>query len=811
VKLPISWLADWIDVEGSPERVADALTRRGFYVEGIERHGRLYPGVVVARVLEVRKHPNADKLTLCRVDGGAGELSVVCGAPNVHADMIAPLATVGATLPGGITIKQSKIRGETSQGMLCSARELELSDDHQGILDLAAFCPGTTLPAPGTPLDALMPPPDAVLEVETPFNRPDGLGVLGLAREARAALGGRWTRQALERLERRWSGGEGFDLVLEDAEGCPRYIAQTIEGIVVQPSPPSWGRRLEALGQRPINNIVDATNLVLFELGQPLHAFDLDRLEGPAIRVRRAREQESLTTLDAKSRTLGPEVLVIADKQRPVAIAGVMGGADSEVAAGTRRLLLECAWFEPRRVRRGSRFLGLATEASKRFERGVDPEVGPIATARFLELLRESCPELSLGDALERVTSRPSLRRVRVRTSRIARVAGLTIAPADAARHLEALEFDVTPGDPLQVTVPSWRPDVTIEDDLVEEVARSVGYDAIPEARLETGGTYATRSPGERTVTRARSAMLARGLHEAWCTTLVSEREAMAAVTLLGDTPEALVRLRNPLSRESEVLRPNLAPGLLRACAHNLRQGRAAVRLFEVGIGFTAGAPLPQETLMLAAVVAGPRLRHAHTDARVSAVDSSLQAADFAAAKGLWEAWLEEMRVDSPQWRAYSGLGWKPGASAEVASGTSRIGWAGTLAPSLLREWGIETPVQLFVALLDPVQKATRAPSFHLPGKFPPVRRDLAFFVPQGVTHAALEQSLVRAAGERLESIELFDVYAGPGTPEGMKSMAYALQYQHPEHTMTEPEVQAIQDRIVAAVAREWGGRLRER
>jgi phenylalanyl-tRNA synthetase beta chain len=811
MKLPISWLSDWIELDATPTRVADVLTQRGFYVESIERHGRSYPGIVVARVLEVRKHPNADKLTLCRVDGGQGELSIVCGAPNVRADMIVPLATEGARLPGGLTIKRSKIRGEESQGMLCSARELELSNDHEGILDLATFRPGVTLPSPGTPFDTLMPPPDAVLEIETPFNRPDGLGVVGLAREVRAALDSRWTSWARERLDRRWSGGKGFDLELEDPEGCPRYIAQAIEDIDVKPSPEGWARKLEALGQRPINNIVDATNLVLFELGQPLHAFDLDRLQGPAIRVRRAHAGESLTTLDSKPRTLDPEVLVIADAARPVAIAGVMGGADTEVTPETRRLLLECAWFEPRRVRRGSRLLGITTEASKRFERGVDPEVGAVATARFLELLRESCPKLSLGAARERVATKDKPRQIPVRTSRIERVAGLAITAADAARHLESLEFGVKTGDPLRVTVPSWRVDVTLEDDLVEEVARSVGYDAIPEARLETGGSYAVRSPSERLLTHARRAMLARGLDEAWCTTLVSEREAAQAAPLLGDSIEALVRLRNPMSRESEVLRPNLVPGLLRACAHNLRQGRTAVRLFEVGAGFLADAKLPRETLMLAAIVTGPRFKHAHTEAQVSAKDSAQQPMDFFAAKGLWEAWLEDLRVDSPEWRAYSGPGWKPGASAEVASGTSRIGWAGTLSPSLLREWEIEAPVQLFVAMLDPIQSARRKSSIHLPGRFPPVRRDLAFFVPQTVTHMALEQTLIRAAGERLDSIELFDVYTGPGTPEGMKSMAYALQYQHPERTMTEPEVQTIQDRIVSAVGKELGGRLRER
>ena len=353
--------------------------------------------------------------------------------------------------------------------------------------------------------------------------------------------------------------------------------------------------------------------------------------------------------------------------------------------------------------------------------------------------------------------------------------------------------------------MPTWRVDVTLEDDLVEEVARAHGYDRIPENPLETHGVYATRSARERGLERARRAMLARGLTEAWSSTLLAEREALEAARLLGDDERALVRLANPMSREGEVLRPNLVPGLLRACAHNLRQGVKAVRLFETGAGFRAGAgALPEETLMLAAVVTGPRHAHAH--------DAAQQLADHDDAKGLWEAWLEEMRVDTAEWRAYPAAGWKPGASAEVASGASRIGWGGTLAQPLLRAWEIEVPVHLFVALLDPVFRAASARrGVSLPGRFPPVSRDVAFFVAASRTHHEVEQALTRAAGERLASVELFDVYAGPGTPAGMRSLAYALQFQHPERTLTEAEVQAIQDRMVAAVAKECGGRLRER
>jgi phenylalanyl-tRNA synthetase beta chain len=804
MKLPVSWLREWVAIEATAEQVAEALTLRGFYVEGIETLGHRYPGVVVSNVLEVAKHPNADRLSLCRVDGGAGEVRVVCGASNVHAGMIAALATVGAKLPDGTVIRKSKIRGEESQGMLCSARELALAEDHEGILDLRQVVSDAAGLTPGRPLDDVLDPPDQVLEVEVPFNRPDGLGVVGLAREARAALGGSWTARARARLAARWSGRSDFDLELEDAEGCPHYIAQIIDDVRIAPSPPWLVRRLAAMGQRPVNNVVDVTNLVLLELGQPLHAFDLAKLSGPAIRVRRARAGERITTLDGKARELDPEVLVIADAERPVAIAGVMGGADSEVSADTTAILLECAWFDPRRVRRGSQRLGLSTEASKRYERGVDPEIASAAAASFVQLLREVSRGIRPGRARERSHLAPHVRTLRLRTERIERLLGVNVTAEEAARYLIALEFGVDRGDPVTVRVPRWRPDVVLEEDLVEEIGRFHGYDRIPEAPPDSRGVYAVRQPRERIVERARHAMIARGLHEAWSTTLISEREALAVSTLLGESTSEWVRVSNPTSREGEVLRPNLLAGLLRACSHNFRQGAEAVRLFEVGSGFRARqAGLPEEIPMLCAVVAGPRYAHAH--------DPAQQPLDFFDAKGIWEGWLEEMSVDTKEWRAYSSPGWKPGASAEVASAASSIGWAGTLGQELLRAWEIEGEVHAFIARLDGLAERSGTGTARLPSRYPPVRRDVAFFVPETVTHQQLESVLRDAAGERLVGIDLFDVYSGPGTPPGMKSLAYALRFQHPEHTLAEGEIEGYQQRMSAAVTRQLGGRLRER
>ncbi len=811
MKLPISWLRRWVEVDATPEAIAEALTTRGFYVEGVETHGRRYPGIVVAKVLEAAKHPNADKLKLCRVSAGGAELRIVCGAPNVATGMTVPLATLGTVMPGGMEIKRAKIRGEESEGMLCSSRELLLSDDHSGIIDLEVMFAGTPLEI-GAPIDRYLPEPDAILEVEVPFNRPDGMGVIGLAREVKAACGGRWTDEARRLLGAHASAQGTFDLKVDDAEGCPAYLAQVVNGVKVAPSPAWLVAALEAMGQRSINNLVDLTNLVLFEFGQPVHAFDLAQLAGPAIRVRRANAGEKFTTLDGKERELNPEVLVIADASKTVALAGIMGGANSEVGDATTSLLLECATFQPRRVRRGARALGMATEASKRYERGVDPGILHAAAARFLELVLQLCPGSTLGaSSLHHVE--PKRTSLTLRASRCERLIGLPFTADRCAELLESLEFGVRRGDPLAVEVPTWRLDVSLEDDLVEEVARSNGYDRIPEAPLETGGAFATRSDRERVVRRAREAMLAQGVTEAWSGSLVSEAEAAACAPLLGDET-GLVRLANPMSRESEVLRPNLVPGLLRACAHNLRQGAASVRLFEVGAGvLDRGAKLPEERLMIAAIVTGDRWRHAH-DASPSAPSHAYDlrgALDFLDLKGLAEAWLDEMRVDSAQWRAYSAAGWKPGAGVEVAVGPSRIAWAGTLGQALLRQWEIEQPVHLFVALLEPLTAALKAPRARVPGRFPPVRRDVAFFVPHAVTHAQVQSSLSGAGGETLHAIELFDVYDGPGTPEGMKSLAYALQFQHAERTLTENEVQELQARMVAAVATECGGRLRER
>lgn len=810
MRLPLSWLREFLDTDLDADQIAAGLDKRGFKLESMDTVGHAYPGVVVARVLEVEKHPNADRLSLCRVDGGGEVARVVCGASNVHPGMIAPFATIGAKLPGGMEIKRATIRGQESEGMLCSARELGLSEDHEGIVSLPDLFGGATPLVPGTPLDVLLGGPETVLDVEVFYNRGDAQSILGLVREVAAFAGARWTEDGVRRLNLPWKPSGAFDLEIEDEDGCPRYLAQVIEDVKVGPSPRWAVRRLEAMGVRAINNVVDATQLVMFEYGQPLHAFDLELLKGAAIRVRRARAGESLRTLDGKVRPLDPEVLVIADGRRPVALAGIMGGEDSEVRTGTSRLLLECAAFDPQRVRRGVVRLELKTEASRRFERGVDPQIGPTAVARFLELMHEFSPQARAGASAEKRGPARRIDPVRMRPERCDALLGLTIPAADQARLLRSLGFSVVEqGGKLVVTPPSWRRDVQLEEDVIEEVARAHGYDAIPEPMPELRGATAHRSVREREIAAARRAFLARGFDEALSTSLVSEEEARAAAALGGEDPGTILRLTNPMSRESAALRTNPIPGLLRAVAHNLRQGADSVRLFEVGAGYRALPPSAEENrtveepLYVAAALTGKRYAHAH--------DTAQAPVDFFDAKGLWEAVLEELRVDTPEWRAYSGPGWKPGASAQVASRGSRIGWAGVAAPHWLDTWDIEVPVYLGLVRLDTLLPRDLAAPLRRPGRFPLVRRDVAFFVPSSVPFADVERVLRREGGDWLRALELFDVYSGAGTPGGMRSLAFALQFGHDERTLTESEVEEIQQRMAAGVARDCGGRLREK
>src|SRR5437762_15694 len=606
------WLEALLDRPLEGNYIADRLARQVAPVDGVVPIHQDLREIVIARVLEVKQHPNADRLSLCQVDAGNGTpLEVVCGAPNVQAGKLYPFAPVGATLPGGLKLERRKIRGIESNGMLCSAKELGLGADQAGILELDTKAP------PGTPFLEAIPIADEQIVIDVSANRPDLLCHKGVARELAVALGatvklpeipggqgGQLRRPPRPPLHLTAAVVDGVEVRLEDPEGAPRYMIAVIRGVKVGQSPAWLAARLQAVGQRSINNIVDATNYILFEINQPLHAFDLAKLRGPAVVVRRARPEEQIVTLDGVSRRLTAEMTVICDVERPTIVAGVMGSADSEVSEATTDIVLECAYFQPTRIRRTRRALGISSESSYRFERGIDMLAMPDAMDRAIALIRAvaggEMREAPLDIWLEPVQPRT----IFLRPERVSHLLGVPVSRAEIERYLSAVGFVAAPKDDrLAVQVPGWRPDVTREVDLIEEVARLRGYDTFPdELRPYRPGTVPD-APAELTLRRIREQLVASG---------GGLLEARTLPLGPADGPEA-VAIQNPLSAEEAHLRSRLLPGLVRRVEYNWAQGQRDIRLFEVGTVFRAGngkrgtGTVPQEELRLAIVLTGAR------------------------------------------------------------------------------------------------------------------------------------------------------------------------------------------------------------
>jgi len=760
--------------------------------------------IVIARVLEVRKHPNADRLTLCRVDVGGpdGPVEVVCGAPNVQAGKVYPYAPVGGTLPGGVRLERKAIRGVESNGMLCSAKELGLGQDHSGILELA------TDAAPGTRFVDVVPVADHQIVIDVPASRPDLLCHKGVARELAASLGGvvklpeipsgqavRRSGDATDRPPVRLTSGEGtvdgVRVSLEDAEGCPRYIAAVIRGVRVGPSPAWLVGRLGAVGQRPINNVVDATNYILLELNQPLHAFDLAKLRGPAVVIRRAKPNEKIVTLDGVARALTPEMTAICDAERPTIVAGVMGSAESEVTTATTDLVLECAYFQPTRIRRTRRALQLSSESSYRFERGIDLLGMPDAARRAIELIRAVAGGELREPPLDLWPQPVQEATIFLRPERVARLLGVGIERAEIERLLTSVGFFVAPKDGrLAVQVPGWRPDVTREVDLIEEVARLKGYDAFPdELRPYRPGTVPD-AVLEEAKARVREQLARAGLYEARTIPLGP-----------ADGPEA-VAIQNPLSADEAHLRRRLLPGLARRVEHNWANRNRDVRLFEVGTVFRMGKGegekgkgAPEEWHSVAGVITGSqRPPHWSDSAKVPDMDiwdlkRHFELAVEAAAPGC-----------TVQAATGTGAGW-----VAVQRGGEVVGQAGSLEADspvwAAPLFGFE--VRLETALRDV------APYRPLPTQ-PPVERDVALLLPAGVTAAAVAAVLARAMGPLLERLEVFDEYRGAGVPAGQRSVAWHCTFRDPTRTLREREVDELLARGLKALEDELGVRRRE-
>jgi phenylalanyl-tRNA synthetase beta chain len=775
MKVSLGWLRDFVRIEAAPEEIAMRLTLAGLEVEALSRVGDAQ-GIVVAEVQSIRKHPDAVALTLVTVTDGRETAEVVCGATNVPAagGKVA-WARPGARLPGLGVIEPRRIRGVLSPGMLCAEDELGLSEDHTGIVIL----PGKAQPG----ADALEELRDVVFEINVTTNRPDCLGHYGIAREvaalyqlplaplaAPASAAGPLTECAIE---------------IEDARGCPRYMALAASGVGDRASPASVQRRLRAVGVRPISAVVDATNYVVMETGQPLHAFDLDRLAGPRIIVRRARPGERMKTLDDVERALEPSDLVIADADHAVGLAGIMGGADTEVSGATRRVLLECAHFDPATVRRTAKRLGLHTEASHRFERGTDPNQTLAAAAwRCIRLIAEwSGAEIASG-MTDHYPGRIAPAEVGLRPSRARTLLGIDLSDRQIADCLVRLGLAVQPGSTLQVTVPTFRPDVTREVDLIEEVGRVHGYAEIPADLPQRLG--APRAAGDPIVERARDALAAAGLDEAITYGFTSVEKIGWLGLLESDLRARPVPVKNPLREETAVMRTSLAPGLLSALSLNLARGAGNARLFEIGTIFLTrpGEPLPDERRTAAAILAG---------ARPSWL-SAAEPVDFFDLKGVLDQLAEGLGLPELELEQTSEVPYlHPGVAARVGD----LGVLGEVHPEIARRFGVETRCFYFEIDLERVPALAVVQAQVVP-RFPAIDRDVSFFIDADVPAAVIRACVREAREPLLVEVAVREDWRDPErVPAGQKSMLYAMKYRSAERTLTDEEVALAHSRVI--------------
>jgi len=796
------WLEALLGRPLAAAEIADRLAMLCAPVDGIVPLHQDLGDVRLARVIEAKKHPNADRLTLCMVDvgGTGGPVEVVCGAPNVQAGKMYPYAPVGAVLPGGVKLERRKIRGVESNGMLCSAKELGLGQDHSGILEI------DTTAAPGSRFLDVVPVDDHQILLDVSANRPDLLCHRGVARELAAALGGtvklpamvgpgsERSAGALDRPAVRLTSEEGtvdgVRVRVEDAEGAPRYMIAVIRGVRVGDSPAWLAERLRAIGQRPINNVVDATNYILFELNQPLHAFDLAKLRGPAVVVRRATAGEKIVTLDGVARTLTPEMTAICDAERPTIVAGVMGSAESEVSASTTDLVLECAYFQPTRIRRTRRALGVSSESSHRFERGIDLLGMPEALRRAIELIIAVAGGAVREPPIDLWPRPEQPRAVFLRPARVSHLVGVEIPRFDIERLLSSVGFVAAPKDDrLAVQVPGWRTDVTREVDLIEEVARLRGYDAIPEELRPYRPGTVPDAPAELAKSRVRQTLSGAGLYEARTLSLGP-----------ADHPDAVAVL-NPLSAEEAHLRSRLLPGLLRQVEHNWAASVREIRLFEVGTVFSPSKDegarakgLPEEHLSVAGVLTGARRPpHWSEGAKVPDMDIwdlkyHFELATRVAASGA----TIRPSADGAGWEAVSPQGQVVGQAGPLEADAPK--WAAPV-------FGYE--VRLGAELHPPVKYQP------LPVT-PAVTVDVALLVPGDVAAAAVESVLRRECGPLLERCDVFDEYRGPGLVEGTRSVAWHCVFRDPGRTLRERDAEQAVERALHALEEELAVRRRE-
>ena len=800
MKIPLSWLKEYVDFNDTAEGLADKLTFSGVEVEGIARLGGGVPGVVVGEVLAIEKHPNADKLTLCKVNyGGPAEMTVVCGAPNVAVGGKYPFAPLGTALPCGITIEKRKVRGVFSEGMLCAEDELGFSEDHTGLMVLDAQW------APGTPLAEVMGPPETVIEVEITPNRPDCLSLLGIAREVAALYGTKVKVPDTTLRESNPAVEKATSVVIEDLQDCPRYTARILQDVKVGPSPDWMRRRLEAAGVRAINNIVDITNYVMLECGQPLHAFDQKLLAEGRIVVRHPRPGEKILTLDGVERALEPQMLVIADAKKPMAVAGVMGGEHSGINEKTTEVLLESANFRPAAIRATSKKLGMLSDASYRFMRGVDAELAEFGSRRAAKLMCELAgAKLLMGVTDVRAAPKHPWT-VTCRPARLEALLGLKAKPAEIAKVFEALELKVLKCGPeaIEVRVPTFREDLTREADLIEEYARLHIQSLPPVRSMATLVPDADDKPAQAAA-RLRDVLVGLGLQQVMHYSFLAE-----GLLDLFDKENAPQRakLTNPLTADHTVMRDALLPQMAETIGLNFSRQVTETAFFETGRVFRLGPDgRPTEEDHVSIGLAGPAGRPGLD--RFKPVGELEM---FLWIKGLWEQAAAALKLRGAELKPADRPWSEPGRGMEIIVNGSVVGWLGLLKAEIAKEWRIHEPVGLLEAAVKPLVKDVEAMQpLAPPPSYPSIRRDAALIVAADVRHEQVVAAARMAAPPELEKIELFDIYEGKNLGAGRKSMAYAFTYRSKTGTLTDAAANGFQEKVNTALKTQLPAEIRE-
>ena len=827
MKISLKWLKDYVDLKLDPKELAERLTMAGIEVKAVNTMGG-WENMVVGEVLAVNPHPHADRLKLATVNLSGQQLTVVCGAPNIAVGQKVPFAHVGAQLIDGhtgevVTLEPAKIRGILSEGMVCSEKELGISDSHEGIMVLPSEAPI------GMPLSEYL--GDTIFDLEVTPNRPDCLCVIGIAREF-AALTGQEVRLPKSDYEEEEQSIDALVSVnIAPPDLCPRYCASLITGVTISSSPLWLQQRLKSYGMRPINNVVDITNYVMLENGQPLHAFDYHKLKGQKIIVRRAEKGEAMTTLDEVERTLDEDVLVIADGERPVAIAGIMGGLESEVTDETTAILLESANFSRATIRRGARRFQLNSEASFRFEKGLSRELPLGALKRATRLFQELANGKVVKGVVDVYPGKMKPEGILISTEEVKRLAGLEVGIDEIVRVLTSLGFkcsqnviasEAKQSPQISVTTPYWRSDISCTADLVEEVVRIIGYDKIPTTMLSATLPEQEPSPRLELRERIRKIMVGLGFQEVLTYSLTSLEKLQKLSLELGSEP---LKVANPMTKEQEYLRPNLRAGLLAALAHNQKVDEGGIRIFEIGKVFLPQHPpviaspsspslrgtqatkqspraeneLPWEKEMLCAVLSG-----AKSDLSWRGEKGEL---DFFDAKGVAENLLRGLRI-AAEFKPGGDQNLFPAESAEIISGGDRIGVLGVLHPRVAQDFELSGTVCLIEIDLErlltrPIREKRYTPIY----RFPAVSRDIALVVDEQTSYRQVE-SIIKSF-PLVTEVTLFDLYTGEQIPQGKKSFAIRIVYQSPDHTLTDDEVNEIQQKMLGKLNQELGASLR--